>query len=169
MSVGTKSTIAIRRAATEDEDAIWQIFHAVVEPGDTYAYPSDLSRRDALALWMAPAAHTYVACDGESIVGTYWIKANQPGRGSHVANAAFMVAPSAQGRGVGRRMGEHCLDEARCLGFRAMQFNLVVSTNEPAVALWKKLGFDIIATVPEAFDHRTLGLVDAYVMYRSLL
>jgi ribosomal protein S18 acetylase RimI-like enzyme len=80
-----------------------------------------------------------------------------------------MVAPSAQGRGVGRRMGEHCLDEARRLGFRAMQFNLVVSTNEPAVALWKKLGFDIIATVPEAFNHRTLGLVDAYVMYRSLL
>jgi len=169
MAVGTKSSIAIRRADSRDEDAIWQIFRAVVEPGDTYAYPADLGRRDALALWMKTPAHTYVASDNESIVGTYWIKPNQPGRGSHVANAAFMVAPEAQGRGVGRRMGEHCLAEARRLGFRAMQFNLVVSTNEPAVALWKKLGFDIIATVPEAFDHRTLGLVDAYVMYRSLL
>jgi ribosomal protein S18 acetylase RimI-like enzyme len=169
MSVGTKSTIAIRRADNRDEDAIWHIFQAVVEPGDTYAYPADLSRRDALALWMAPTAHTYVASDDHAIVGTYWIKANQPGRGSHVANAAFMVAPSARGRGVGRRMGEHCLEEARRLGFRAMQFNLVVSTNQPAVALWKTLGFDIIATVPEAFNHRTLGLVDAYVMYRSLL
>jgi len=160
--------ITIRRAERSDEDAIWQIFHAVVEPGDTYAFPSDISRRDALAMWMAPTVHTYVASDDESIVGTYIIKANQPGRGSHVANAAFMVAPTAQGRGLGRRMGEHCLAEARRLGFTSMQFNLVVSTNEPAVALWQKLGFDVIGTVPAAFNHRTRGLVDAYVMYRSL-
>ena len=160
--------ITIRRAERSDEDAIWQIFHAVVEPGDTYAFPSDISRRDALAMWMAPTVHTYVASDDESIVGTYIIKANQPGRGSHVANAAFMVAPTAQGRGLGRRMGEHCLAEARRLGFASMQFNFVVSTNEPAVALWKKLGFDIIGTVPAAFNHPTRGLVDAYVMYRSL-
>ena len=119
-------------------------------------------------MWMAPTVHTYVASDDESIVGTYIIKANQPGRGSHVANAAFMVAPTAQGRGLGRRMGEHCLAEARRLGFTSMQFNLVVSTNEPAVALWQKLGFDVIGTVPAAFNHRTRGLVDAYVMYRSL-
>ena len=160
--------ITIRRAERSDEDAIWDIFHAVVEPGDTYAFPSDMSRRDALAMWMAPTVHTYVASDDESIVGTYIIKANQPGRGSHVANAAFMVAPTAQGRGLGRRMGEHCLAEARRLGFTSMQFNLVVSTNEPAVALWQKLGFDVIGTVPAAFNHRTRGLVDAYVMYRSL-
>ena len=160
--------ITIRRAERSDEDAIWEIFHAVVEPGDTYAFPSDMSRRDALALWMAPTVHTYVACDETSIVGTYIIRANQPGRGSHVANAAFMVAPSAQGRGVGRRMGEHCLAEARRLGFTSMQFNFVVSTNESAVALWKKLGFDIIGTVPAAFNHPTRGLVDAYVMYRPL-
>ena len=160
--------IAIRQAERRDEDAIWRIFQAVVEPGDTYAFPADMSRHDALAMWMAPTVHTYVASEDDSIVGTYIVKANQPGRGSHVANAAFMVAPSAQGRGVGRRMGEHCLSEARRLGFRAMQFNLVVSTNEPAVVLWKKLGFDIIGTVPSAFNHRNLGLVDAYVMYRSL-
>jgi len=161
--------IAIRRARSGDEDAIWRIFQAVVEPGDTYAYPPDISRPDALAMWMSPNVHTYVASEDDAIVGMYIIRANQPGRGSHVANAAFMVAPSAQGRGVGRRMGEHCLDEARRLGFRSMQFNLVVSTNELAVALWKKLGFEIIGTVPAAFDHRTLGLVDAHVMYRSLL
>jgi len=160
--------ISIRPAERRDEDAIWEIFHAVVQPGDTYAFPAEMSRRDALAYWLAPTAHTYVAVEDEAIVGTYVLKTNQPGRGSHVSNAAFMVSPSAQGRGVGRRMGEHCLAEARRLGFRAMQFNLVVSTNEPAVALWKKLGFEIIGTVPAAFDHRTRGLVDAYVMYRSL-
>jgi len=160
--------ITIRPAESRDEDAIWRIFHAVVEPGDTYAFPADMSRRDALGYWMAPTVHTYVAVEDEAIVGTYLIKPNQPGRGSHVSNAAFMVSPSAQGRGVGRRMGEHCLAEARRLGFRSMQFNFVVSTNEPAVALWKKLGFEIIGTVPAAFNHRTLGFVDAYVMYRSL-
>jgi ribosomal protein S18 acetylase RimI-like enzyme len=160
--------ITIRPAEHRDEDALWRIFQAVVTPGDTYAFPADMSRQDALAMWMAPAAHAYVASDGDEIVGTYLLKANQPGRGAHVSNAAFMVAPAAQGRGVGRAMGEHCLAEARRLGFRAMQFNLVVSTNEPAVALWEKLGFEIIGTLPEAFDHKTLGLVDAYVMYRSL-
>lgn len=161
-------TIDIRKAVTSDEEAIWRIFHAVVQPGDTYAFAPDITRAEALSLWTAPTVHTYVALEGNSVVGTYIIKANQPGRGSHVANAAFMVAPGAQGRGVGRQMGEHCLMEARKLGFRAMQFNLVVSTNEPAVALWKKLGFDIVGKVPAAFNHSTRGLVDTYVMYRSL-
>jgi ribosomal protein S18 acetylase RimI-like enzyme len=160
--------ISIRRAESGDEDAIWRIFQAVVAPGDTYAFPADISRQEALAMWMAPTAHAYVAADGDEIVGTYLLKANQPGRGSHVSNAGFMVAPSAQGRGVGRAMGEHCLAEARRLGFRAMQFNFVVSSNEAAVALWEKLGFEIIGTVPDAFDHKTLGFVDTYVMYRSL-
>jgi GNAT superfamily N-acetyltransferase len=160
--------IIIRPAERRDEDAIWRIFHAVVEPGDTYAFPPETTRQEALAIWMSPSVHAYVALDDDEVVGTYFLKANQPGRGSHVSNAGFMVAPSAQGRGVGRAMGEHCLAEARRLGFRAMQFNFVVSTNEPAVALWKKLGFEIIGTVPDAFDHPTLGLVDTYVMFRSL-
>src|SRR5206468_895996 len=147
-------------AERRDEDAIWRIFHAVVEPGDTYAFPAEMTRHDALAMWTAPGTHAYVALDDGDVVGTYLLKCNQPGRGSHVSNAAFMVAPSARGRGVGRAMGEHCLAEARRLGFRAMQFNFVVSTNEPAVALWKKLGFEIVGTVPEAFKHATLGFVD---------
>jgi GNAT superfamily N-acetyltransferase len=160
--------IIIRPAERRDEDAIWRIFHAVVEPGDTYAFPPETTRQEALAIWMSPSVHAYVALDDDEVVGTYFLKANQPGRGSHVSNAGFMVAPSGQGRGVGRAMGEHCLAEARRLGFRAMQFNFVVSTNEPAVALWQKLGFEIIGTVPEAFEHPTLGFVNTYVMYRSL-
>jgi ribosomal protein S18 acetylase RimI-like enzyme len=161
--------IAIRKAERADEEAIWQIFHAVVQPGDTYAFPPDISRHDALAMWMAPTAHAYVATEGDAVVGTYMLRSNQPGLGAHVSNAAFMVAPSAQGRGIGRRMAEHCLQEARRLGFRAMQFNFVVATNEPAVALWKKLGFDIVGTLPAAFNHRQRGFVDAYVMFRSLV
>jgi len=98
----------------------------------------------------------------------YKIVANQRGLGSHVANASFMVDPSCSGRGIGRQMGEHCLEEARRLGYLAMQFNFVVSTNGAAVALWQKLGFAIVGTVPKAFRHSTLGYVDTYVMYRSL-
>ena len=160
--------MAIRQAERGDQDAIWTIFQAVVEPGDTYAFAPDITRQDALAMWMGPKVHTYVATESDAVVGTYLLRSNQPGLGSHVANAAFMVAPPAQGRGIGRQMAEHCLREARRLGFRAMQFNFVVSTNEPAVALWKTLGFDIVGTLPGAFHHRQRGFVDAYVMFRPL-
>jgi L-amino acid N-acyltransferase YncA len=160
--------MVIRPAERADEEAIWTIFQAVVEPGDTYAFAPDITRHDALAMWMGPKGHAYVATDSDAVVGTYLLRSNQPGLGSHVANAAFMVAPAKQGRGIGRLMAEHCLSEARRLGFRAMQFNFVVSTNEPAVALWKKLGFDIVGTLPGAFNHRQRGFVDAYVMFRSL-
>ena len=160
--------VSIRQATEADADSIWRIFRAVVAPGDTYAFTPDISREEATGLWMSPHARTYVAGDGGEVLGTYLLKANQPGLGSHVANAAFMVAPWAQGRGLGRAMGEHCLAEARRLGFRAMQFNLVVSTNRPAIALWKKLGFSIVGTLPGAFRHRDLGFVDAHVMFRSL-
>jgi len=112
--------------------------------------------------------HTYVAEDDGHVVGTYILRANQPGSGSHVANAAFMVAPTARGQGIGRAMGENCLSEARRLGFRAMQFNFVVSTNEGAIRLWKQLGFKIVATLPGAFRHPQKGYVDVYVMFRSL-
>lgn len=158
----------LRPANQCDEDAIWEIFHAVIAPGDTYVFDPQMSRSDALAYWFRSDTHTYISESDGQIVGTYILKPNQPALGSHVANAAFMVSPMARGLGVGRRMGEHCLDEARRLGFRAMQFNFVVSTNEPAVRLWQQLGFSIVGTLPRAFRHSQLGFVDAYVMFRTL-
>lgn len=159
----------IRYATPADEDAIWSIFHAVVAPGDTYAFDPHTSREEALAYWFRPGTHTYVAeSEDGRVVGTYILKPNQPALGSHVANAGFMVSPEARGLGVGRRMGEHCLAEARQLGFRAMQFNFVVSTNEAAVRLWQQLGFQIVGTLPGAFRHARHGFVDAYVMFKAL-
>ena len=158
------------RAATEaDRDAIWNIFHEIVAAGDTYAFDPRMSREDALAYWFRPDTHTYVAEKDGGVVATYILRPNQPGPGSHVANAAFMVASDAQGSGVGRRMAEHCLSEARRMGFYAMQFNFVISTNTRAIRLWKKLGFEIVGTLPGAFRHPEKGYVDVYVMYRSLI
>lgn len=159
----------IRRASAADADAIWPIFQAVAAAGDTYAFDPDISREEALAHWMGADKRCYVAEADGQILGTFIVKDNQPGLGSHVANASFMVAAGARGLGLGRSMGVFALEEARRLGYRAMQFNLVVSTNEPAVALWRKLGFDVVGTLPEAFAHRQKGaFVDAYVMYRRL-
>jgi GNAT superfamily N-acetyltransferase len=158
----------IRQATAADSDAIWDIFRSVVVSGDTYAFDPGISRDEALAYWLHPSNWRYVAEREGDIVGTYVLKANQPGLGSHVANAAFMVSPRAQGFGVGRAMGEHSLSEARRLGFLAMQFNFVVSTNEIAVRLWQQLGFTIVGTLPGVFRHSQKGFVDAYVMFRSL-
>ena len=159
----------IRPATESDRDAIWEIFRVVVASGDTYAFDPGISRKEALAYWMHAANRCYVVERDGTIFGTYILKANQPGLGSHVANAAFMVAPGARGLGVGQAMGEHCLDEARRQGFRAMQFNFVVSTNESAVRLWRRLGFEIVGTLPGAFRHAQKGYVAAHVMYRSLV
>jgi L-amino acid N-acyltransferase YncA len=160
--------LVIRRAGDADFDGIWEIFHAVVAKGDTYVYDPETTKEEARAIWMAPGISTYVALLNGEIAGTYVLKANQPGLGSHVANCGYMVHPSHGGRGLGRALCEHSLDEARGTGFLAMQFNAVVSTNERAVALWKKMGFSIAGTVPKAFQHRELGLVDLYVMHRFL-
>jgi L-amino acid N-acyltransferase YncA len=159
----------IRTATDADRDAIWNIFHDVVAKGDTYVFDPNTSREDALAYWFAPETHTYVAEQDRHIIGTYILKPNRPGLGAHVSNASFMVVPDARGLGVGRKMGEHCLNEARRLGFRAMQFNFVVSTNESAVHLWQELGFKIAGTLPGAFHHARKGYVDVYVMFRSLI
>jgi L-amino acid N-acyltransferase YncA len=159
----------IRRATEADRDAIWNIFHNVVAAGDTYALDPRMSREDALAYWFAAGTHTYVAEADGRITGTYILRPNQSGGGSHVANAAFMVSASARGQGIGRAMADHCLDEARRLGFHAMQFNFVISTNTPAIRLWQELGFNIVGTLPGAFHHPEKGNVDVYVMYRSLL
>ena len=160
--------LTIRRATESDWDDIWKIFHVVVRQGDTYSYDPGTTQEEGRALWMSPQGATYVACRGEQVVGTYFLRPNQPGLGSHVANAGYMVDPGEEGRGVGRAMCEHSLEEAREAGFLAMQFNFVVSTNTRAVALWQKLGFRIAGTLPRAFRHQILGLVDVYVMHRFL-
>jgi L-amino acid N-acyltransferase YncA len=160
--------VRIRPAVPADFEALWPIFQAVVAKGDTYVFAPDTPSQDVRAYWFALGVTSYVAEEDGRVVGMYKIVANQRDRGSHVANASFMVDPAASGRGVGRAMGEHCLREARRMGFLAMQFNLVVSTNEPAVALWKKLGFQIVGTLPKVFRHQERGLVDAYVMHRLL-
>ena len=161
--------IEIREATAGDRDAIWDIFREVVAARDTYAFDPGMSRHDALGYWFQADTRTYVAKSRGRILGTYILRPNQSGGGSHVANAAFMVAPDARGQGIGRAMAEHCLSEARLLGFRAMQFNFVVSTNDSAVRLWQKLGFKIVGTLPGAFHHPEKGYVDVYVMFRSRL
>jgi len=183
--------LQIRAAADSDRDAIWDIFHDVVATGDTYVFDPNTSREEALAYWFREDTHTYVAeqdfvgdavsvpgklaasptgqLQDRQFVGSYVLRPNRPGLGAHVSNASFIVAKSARGLGVGRAMGEHCLSEARRLGFRAMQFNFVVSTNESAVHLWQQLGFKIVGTLPGAFRHSQKGYVDVYVMFRSLV
>jgi L-amino acid N-acyltransferase YncA len=161
--------VEIREATVANRDAVWDIFREVVAASDTYAFDPGMSRQDALGYWFQANTRTYIAESSGRIVGTYILRPNQSGGGSHVANAAFMVARDARGQGIGRAMGEHCLREARRLGFRAMQFNFVVSTNESAIRLWKQLGFKIVGTLPGAFRHPEKGYVDVYVMYRSLL
>jgi ribosomal protein S18 acetylase RimI-like enzyme len=166
----------IRAATKADHDAIWEIFHEVIAAGETYPIDPDISRNDALAYWFQPGAHACVAeqClrsggkQKKQIVGSYTVHPNQSGGGAHVANAAFIVAKQARGQGIGRAMTEHCFSAARRLGFRAMQFNFVVSTNEPAVKLWQELGMKIVGTLPGAFRHPENGYVDVYVMFRSL-
>lgn len=158
----------IRPATETDADAIWDIFHAVVAPGDTYAFAPDTDRDEALKIMMTVPLATYVAELDGTVAGTFYLKPNQPGSGDHVCNAGFMVAPRARRRGLGRAMGEHALVAARSLGFDAMVFNFVVSTNSGAVALWQSLGFAIVGTVPGAFRHAHRGLTDAYVMHRAL-
>ena len=161
--------IEIREATAGDRDAIWDIFREVVTARDTYAFDPGMSRHDALGYWFQADTRTYVAKSRGRILGTYILRPNQSGGGSHVANAAFMVASDARDQGIGRAMAEHSLTEARRIGFRAMQFNFVVSTNDSAVRLWQKLGFKIVGTLPSAFHHPEKGYVDVYVMYRSLL
>ncbi|QJE98106.1 GNAT family N-acetyltransferase [Luteolibacter luteus] len=163
-----KAGIQIIPATPDHTDAIWQIFHEVIAAGDAYVFEADTSRDAFLAYWFARGTHPYVAIEDGKVLGSYIVKANQPGRGSHVANASYMTASFARGKGIGGLMCRHSLLEAAALGFRAMQFNIVVSTNSAAVSLWQKHGFRIIGTTPGAFRHETLGYVDAHIMFREL-
>ncbi|WOX06498.1 GNAT family N-acetyltransferase [Microbulbifer pacificus] len=160
--------LQIRPASADDFAAIWPIFHEVVSAGETYAYDRNTDREQAFRLWMEAPRETFVCeADGE-ILGTYYLKTNQAGPGAHVGNCGYMVSSAARGRGVASAMCEHSQQQAKALGYKAMQFNFVASSNEGAVRLWQKLGFDIVGRLPRAFDHPARGLVDALVMYKWL-
>jgi len=159
----------VREATEADWPAIWPIVEAVVRAGETYTYPRDLDEAFGKALWNPSGWVVLVAVDEAGVVlGTAKFGPNQMGPGSHIANASFMVAADARGRGVGRALGEAAIRGAAEAGYRAMQFNAVVEANHAAVALWKALGFEIIGTAPEAFDHPREGLVGLHIMYRRL-
>lgn len=162
--------VSIRRFEPADWLQLWPLLRATFETGDTYAYAPDSPAADIRRIWTEAPAATFVACgpDGR-VIGTYFIKANQPGLGSHVCNCGHVVAPAAQGRGIAAALCEHSQREAVAMDFRAMQFNLVVSTNERAVRLWQRLGFKVVGTLPRAFHHMKLGYVDALVMYKELV
>jgi L-amino acid N-acyltransferase YncA len=158
----------IRPAADVDANAIWAIMEPIIRAGETYCLPRDIDKASALAYRLSTEREVFVAEDNGDIVGTYCLQANQKGGGAHVANCCYMTAVSAMGRGVARAMCAHSLDRAREREFRAMQYNFVISTNERAVRLWQSFGFEIVGRLPRAFQHPTLGYVDAYVMYRDL-
>lgn len=162
-------SVVIRGAEPTDWLRIWPFFKLIVDDGETYAYPDDLTSENARQLWMEkPPGLTVVAVNNDVVLGSAKMGPNRPGRGAHMATASFMVDPSQQGKGVGRALGTYAIEWARTAGYRSMQFNAVVETNTGAVALWQSLGFEILATVPEAFDSRTHGLVGLHVMYRRL-
>jgi ribosomal protein S18 acetylase RimI-like enzyme len=163
--------VTIRRATFQDDadrEAIAGIILPVIRAGDTYTLPADLTVDAALGYWFAADHEVFVACLQGAVVGTYYLRPNQRGGGSHVANCGYMTSPSAAGRGIGRAMCEHSLEQAAARGFRAMQFNFVVSTNERAVRLWQQCGFDVVGRLPRAFRHPVAGYVDALVMFRRL-
>ncbi len=160
--------VHIRPALPGDHDALWRILEPTIRAGETYALPPDLGRGEALAYWTGPDRETFVAETGGEVLGTYYLRANQGGGGAHVANCGYMTGAWAAGRGVARRMCEHSLARARERGFRAMQFNFVVSTNARAVRLWQRLGFEIVGRLPLAFQRPGGDFVDALVMFRRL-
>jgi ribosomal protein S18 acetylase RimI-like enzyme len=158
----------IRKAEPDDDTAIWAVLEPTFRAGETYPVPRDINRAEALAYWHTPGHTVFVAEQDGRVLGTYYLRANNRGGGAHVANCGYVVAPDATRRGVARSMCLHSLDEARQRGFRAMQFNFVIASNERAVRLWQSLGFKIVGTLPAVFEHPRLGLVDAYVMVQAL-
>lgn len=162
------TALSIRPATDDDAGAIWTIIETVIRAGEVFALPHDMTRNDALSYWMEGDHIPFVAEENGVILGSYYIRPNQMGGGGHVANAGYATAPSASGKGVARAMCAHSLNEARARGFRAMQYNFVVSSNMRAVRLWKSMGFEEVGRFPGAFDHPSLGCVDALVMWREI-
>ncbi len=158
----------IRKATNNDVDSVWEIFHAVIKKGDTYVFDPETPKQDLNKHWFAQNMFTYVLENNNIIYGTYILKPNQIDLGSHVANGSYMVHPNARRQGFGDAMCNHSIKEARKLGFKAIQFNMIVSTNKPAIELWKKLGFEIVGTIPDGFNHLTKGYIDVYIMYKKL-
>ena len=158
--------MTIREAVKEDFDSIWPIFREIVTVGDTYAYATDTTKEQAFEIWIEAPRKTYVFEEEGKIIGTYFLKTNQAGPGSHVCNCGYMVSSSARGRGLATAMCEHSQKVAMALGYKAMQFNFVASSNQGAVRLWGKLGFATVGRLPNAFNHPALGYVDALVMYK---
>jgi ribosomal protein S18 acetylase RimI-like enzyme len=160
--------IEIRKAISTDHQDIWNIIKEVISTGDTYVFAPASSKEKMLNFWCGADKQTYVAVIDSKIAGTFFIKDHQPGLGSHIANAGYMTMPATFGKGIGKAMGEFSIVEAKRLGYKAMQFNIVVKSNQAAVSLWEKLGFKIIGEIPDAFDHQQNGLTDAYIMYRKI-
>lgn len=160
--------LTLREIDARAFDRVWPIFHEVVSGGDTYAFDPATTLDEARVLWATPPSRAFVAELDGAAVGTYMLRPAQTGLGNHVANAGYMVASASRGRGIARAMCEHSMAEARATGFRAMQFNFVVSTNTAAVALWQRCGFAVVGRVPAAFRHARLGLVDVLIMHRAL-
>ena len=161
--------MSIHPATESDRDAIWEILEPMLRAGETYTQPRDMSKDQALAYWFSAEKETFVWKENGAVLGTYFLKANQQGGGAHVCNCGYVTAAAAQGRGIARQMCLHSLERAKERGFRAMQFNFVVSTNTRAVKLWRDLGFEIVGRLPLAFEHPTLGFVDALIMFRPIL
>jgi len=158
----------IRPATPDDAAAIWAMIEPVIRAGETLTLDRAMGERGALDYWLGDDKETFVAQADGIVLGTYYLRANQTGGGAHVCNAGYVTGAAATGRGVARAMGLHSIDHARSRGFRAMQFNFVVSSNDRAVGLWQSLGFEVVGRLPGAFDHPALGFVDALVMFRTL-
>jgi RimJ/RimL family protein N-acetyltransferase len=160
--------LIVRPACSGDTDSVWRVLEPVIRAGETYTLPCDMPREESLAYWFSKSHEVFVAEEDGRVIGTYFLRPNQMGGGSHVANCGYVTAPTSAGQGVARAMCGHSLDHAKGRGFRAMQFNFVVSTNERAIRLWKSLGFEIAGCLREAFFHPVNGYIDAYIMYRTL-
>ena len=158
----------IRPATPADWPSMWQMLEPIMRAGETLALPRDGAEADAKAYWSSPEKRNFLAVEGDVVLGASYVRANQQGGGAHVANCGYITAEAARGRGVARALCAHSIDYCRGVGFKAIQFNFVVSTNEPAVHLWHSFGFDVLARLPKAFDHPRLGYVDALVMWKTL-
>ncbi len=163
-----KHTLHIRKAEASDYNQIWVIIKEVITHGDTYVFDPNSNKNTMLTFWCGPDKFTYVAETNGKVVGSFFIKANQPDLGSHVANAGYMTLSSQSGQGIGKAMGEYSIDEARKLGFDSMQFNMVIKNNKAAIHLWQKLGFEIVGEIPRALRQHNHEYLDAYIMWRKL-